>query len=183
MGVEQHTLTHNGTPDTNAVVKTVLFSDVVASTRMASSHGDAAWLQLVDRHTRAVCAIVGTHGGELAGFLGDGFMVLFDDPAEAVVCALKIGEAARVQDLFGIRIGLDHGPVIPYRRHWYVGMTIHVAARLSDRCRSGEVLLSDRCYAAAKERTAVPAVVSTTTSIRGLDRPITVHAIRRDRRR
>lgn len=170
-------------PPTEPVVKTVLFSDVVASTQLACTHGDAAWLRLVDRHTRAVCAIVRAHGGELAGFLGDGFMVLFDDPGEAVVCALKIAEAAEVQDLFGIRVGLDHGPVIPYREHWFVGVTIHVAARLSDRCRSGEVLLSHRCWKAATERTAVPAAVSTSTEIRGVDEPITVHAIRVGERR
>lgn len=169
-------------PPTETVVKTVLFSDVVESTRLASTAGDAGWLQLVDRHARAVRAIVAAHQGQLAGFLGDGFMVLFDDPAEAVVSALKIAEAADVQDLFGIRIGLDHGPVIPYQDDWYVGMTIHVASRLSDRCRSGEVLLTDRCLAAATERVAVPVGFSTSADLRGIPEPVKVHAIERGRR-
>ncbi len=160
-----------------AITRTVLFSDVVASTEILHAHGDAAWLRLVDRHTQAVQSIVAGERGQLGGFLGDGFMVLFDDPGAAVRCALRLRETAARQDPFGIRIGLDHGSVLPYRDDWYVGLTIHIAARLTDRCRAGEVLLSDRCYHAARTHATLPPVVSASTTIKGVDGQLRVHAI------
>ena len=157
--------------------QTVMFIDVVSSTEILNQCGDAAWLQRLDRHTRAMDTIVQRHGGELSSFLGDGFMILFSDPAEAVMCALKMQTAAVVQDLFMIRIGIDHGPVLAYGDSWHVGLTIHIASRLTDRCQPGEVVLSDRCYHLARAAAAVPPVRTTDVRIRGLEGLMTVHAV------
>ena len=160
-----------------AVEQTVMFIDVVSSTEILEQCGDAAWLRRLDRHTRAMHSIVQRHGGELCSFLGDGFMILFDDPGDAVVCSLKMQTAAAVQDLFMIRIGIDHGPVLAYGDSWHVGLTIHIASRLTDQCRPGEVVLSDRCYRLARDNAAVPPVRTTDVQIRGLQGLMTVHAV------
>lgn len=163
-----------------AVTKAVLFVDVVASTEFVRSHGDHEWRTAVHHHTRAVRAISTRRGGMVASFTGDGFLVLFDHPAGAVESALCIQRANAVQGLFDVRIGIDHGDILPFDDGWYVGMTLHVASRLTDLCGPGEVVMSDRCHRTARERVAIPAVERSERSIRGLDRPLTVCVVRRD---
>jgi hypothetical protein len=121
-------------PQAEELERSVLFSDVVASTEFIDRRDEIAWLTLVDRHARAVCAVARHHGGEVVSFLGDGFMLMFAEASDALQCALRLQTASRTQDLVHIRIGLAHGLVFRYRDDWYVGRTIQVASRLADLC-------------------------------------------------
>lgn len=167
--------------DRTPMIRTVLFIDIVASTTYASVHGDADLLRVVDRHVRAVRSISEHHGGELGAFVGDGVMVLFDDAGSAVECALRLLAASAIQDLVHVRIGLDHGEVLPYRSEWYVGLTLHVASRLTHLSEPDEITMTDRCHRAARRSVAVPPTVPREVGVRGLDEPLTVHAVRVDR--
>lgn len=168
-----------GTVATTALTKAVLFVDVVASTEFVRSHGDHAWRTAVHRHTRAVRAISAHRGGHVASFTGDGFLVLFDHPGVAVESALCIQRANAVQGFFDVRIGIEYGEILPFDDDWYVGMTLHVASRLTDLCGPGEVVMSDRCHRVALEQIAVPAVERSERTLRGLDQPLTVCVVRR----
>ena len=165
-------------PIEQPLVRSVLFSDVVSSTELIDRQGEDVWLNLVDRHARAVCALAQSHGGDVVSFLGDGFMLMFDDAAAALTCAVRLQTASQVQGLMRIRVGLDHGDVFRYRKDWYVGKTIHVAARLADLCDDSEIIVSERCMHLARNDMAPPASEPRTLTIRGLSDPCDVHVIR-----
>lgn len=169
---------HHATDPVSPILRTVLFVDVVASTHIVSSCGDEAWVRLLERHTKAMLAVSRRHGGHLAAFLGDGFLFQFDDPGEAVLAATRMHLAADVQGLFELRMGLDHGPLLPFGETWAVGLTLHVASRLTDWCRPSEIAMSGRCYEAARASAAIPPSVETIVHVRGVDEPISVHVIR-----
>jgi class 3 adenylate cyclase len=87
---------------------TVLFTDVVDSTRRAAELGDAAWRELIDRHHGIVRDRLSRFGGREQDTAGDGFFAVFDAPADAVRCARAIAEAVRVVGL-EIRAGVHTG--------------------------------------------------------------------------
>lgn len=162
----------------DAVTRCVLFSDVVDSTHTIDERGDEVWLQLLERHARLVWAIAEHHGGQVVNFLGDGFMVMFEDAGEAVACALRMQYASDVQGLVGTRIGLDHGTVHPYREGWWVGRAIHVASRLTEIGGHGEVVLSHCCFEAASDRVALLDREQRVVQLRGLCEPSVIHVLR-----
>lgn len=72
------------------VLTTMLFTDIVESTRRAAELGDRRWRLLLDRHDEAVRRQLGRFRGKEIKTLGDGFLATFDGPARAVQCALAI---------------------------------------------------------------------------------------------
>jgi len=164
--------------DAAASTCSVLFSDVVASTSMIDSEGELVWLATLERHARLMSTLAEHHRGRVSNFLGDGFMVLFGEAADAVACAFRVQEASRVQGLLGIRIGVDHGDIYPYHDDWWVGRTIHIAARLTELCQPGDVVLSGRCFESARERIALPAGTTRLVHLRGLSAPRVIHVVR-----
>ena len=164
---------HDDAPGT---LRTVLFSDVVRSTEIIDEIGDAAWLDVVDLHTRTVVAAAREHRGTIASFQGDGFMIMFDRPDDALACARRLQRDAASNQSLGLRIGIDHGYVYAFRTYWWVGLTLHIAARLTDLCEHGGIALSDRSARALS--TPLPTDVETQLmAIRGLCDPCIVHMI------
>jgi len=100
-GVERH-------PAVSTVLATVLFTDIVASTRKQAELGDRRWRELVLAHHSAVRAALSHWGGTEHDTAGDGFFASFVGPARAIHCAHEIAE--RVADLgietrAGVHIG------------------------------------------------------------------------------
>lgn len=161
--------------DTTPIVRTVLFSDVVRSTELIDQHGDVAWFDIVERHTRSVDAAARAHNGMVASFMGDGFMVLFERPADAFECAVRLQGEAGTHGLPGLRIGIDHGDVYRFRSDWWVGLTIHVASRLTDLSQDGGIAISDRSARATDAAIPEGSVDTRLVAIRGLAEPCLVH--------
>lgn len=156
---------------------TVMFSDLVASTAQLEALGAGAWVVLLDTHTSVVGSAARQHGGQVATFLGDGFMVLFECPDRAIEAARRIQQRSIELGQAGVRIALDHGTMMRYRYDWWVGRPAHVAARLVEHCRSGEVLVSDDCCRAAGRSPRSTTDASHLYRLRGLCEPTTAHAI------
>ena len=68
------------------VLATVLFTDIVDSTRRAAALGDRAWRAMLDAHDAIVRAELGRYGGREVNTTGDGFFGAFDGPTQAVRC-------------------------------------------------------------------------------------------------
>ena len=165
------------TGDASPVTRTVLFSDVVSSTELIDRHGDLAWFDMVARHTQVVSTAASAHGGTITNFMGDGFMLLFDRPDDAIACAIRLQHEAAAHELLGLRIGIDHGDIFPFHEHWWVGRTIHVASRLTDLSQHGGIAISDRCIEASHRALACRAVEIRLVAIRGLTEPCVVHLV------
>lgn len=122
------------------VLATVLFTDLVDSTALASRLGDRAWKERLDRHDEMVRAHLARFRGREVKTLGDGFLAVFDGPARAVRCAMAIVEDGERLDL-AVRAGLHTGE-IELRRDDVVGVAVNVGARVAACASGGEVLVS-----------------------------------------
>jgi class 3 adenylate cyclase/pimeloyl-ACP methyl ester carboxylesterase len=87
---------------------TVLFTDIVDSTRRAAQLGDAAWRDLLDAHHSIVRDRLSRFGGREVDTAGDGFFAAFDAPADAIRCGQAILGAVPALGI-EVRIGVHTG--------------------------------------------------------------------------
>jgi pimeloyl-ACP methyl ester carboxylesterase/class 3 adenylate cyclase len=126
--------------ETDRVLATVMFTDIIDSTRRAVELGDRRWRALLDRHDEAVQQQLARFRGREAKNLGDGFMATFDGPARGVRCAAAISDA--VQPLgIAVRSGLHIGE-IELTRDDIAGIAVHIAARVAAEAEAGETIVS-----------------------------------------
>jgi pimeloyl-ACP methyl ester carboxylesterase len=124
-------------PEPERVLATVLFTDIVDSTRTAAELGDARWRSLLERHQRVVRdSLARFHGREVKA-TGDGFLATFDGPARGVRCAREILAESEVP----VRAGLHTGEC-EVMGDDIGGIAVHIAARVSALAGASEVLVS-----------------------------------------
>ncbi len=127
-------------PETERVLATVLFTDIVASTERAAELGDRRWRELLERHNAVVRRELDLFRGREVETAGDGFLATFDGPARAIRCARAI--AAEMQDLgLELRAGLHTGEC-ELMGDKVAGVAVHTGARVAAQARPGEVLVS-----------------------------------------
>jgi pimeloyl-ACP methyl ester carboxylesterase len=127
-------------PSPISFLATVLFTDIVDSSAKLASMGDLRWRELLDAHDQRANTIIEKWGGNFIKSTGDGLLATFDGPGRAVRCALEL--QATVTDLgIDIRSGLHIGEVQP-RGNDIAGLAVHVAARVVDKAKSREVMIS-----------------------------------------
>ena len=126
---------------------TILFSDIEDSTQLNHELGDRAWVQLLAKHARIVTKAVERHGGHVVTTQGDGFMVAFGSPAEAVRAAVEVQEqvagvrpGSRLSDV-RVRIGAHRGSTV-HRDNDLFGRNVAMAARVAAQADGGEILVS-----------------------------------------
>jgi pimeloyl-ACP methyl ester carboxylesterase len=122
------------------ILATVLFTDIVDSTRNAAAMGDHAWRRSLDSHDQLAKQMIDKHRGILVKNTGDGILATFDGPGRAVRCALALSTAA-LQIGLPLRAGLHTGE-IELRGRDIGGIAVHAAARVMAQSQSNEVLVS-----------------------------------------
>ena len=122
------------------MLATILFTDVVDSTRKAAEIGDDRWRALLDRHDQVVRAELGPFRGRQIRSTGDGMLAIFDGAARAVRCAAAIRDALRPLGI-EIRAGVHTGEV-ELRGDGVDGLAVHIAARVAALAAANEVLVS-----------------------------------------
>jgi class 3 adenylate cyclase len=123
------------------VLATLLFTDLVGSTKKAESLGDAAWASLLGSHNDVVRRHLARFSGEEVDTAGDGFLAVFDGPARAIRCAVEIREALRALGL-DVRAGVHTGEVERPAGDKPRGIAVHVGARVMSAAAAGDVLVS-----------------------------------------
>jgi class 3 adenylate cyclase len=122
------------------ILATVLFTDVVGSTKKAAGLGDRPWTRLLERHNATVRAIIARYRGTEVNTTGDGFLATFDGPARAVKCAQSICEAVRP---FGLEVRAGcHTGEIELLGSDVGGIAVHIGARVAALAGPSEVLVS-----------------------------------------
>jgi class 3 adenylate cyclase len=122
------------------VLVTVLFTDIVESTRRAAEMGDRQWCALLDRHDGISRQQIRRFRGREIRNQGDGFLATFDSPARAVCCAAAIAEALAPLGI-AVRCGL-HAGEIEQQCSGINGIAVHIAARIAALALPGEALVS-----------------------------------------
>lgn len=122
------------------VLATLLFTDIVDSTRLASEIGDRRFRETLEAHNMAVRRQLSRFRGIEVDTAGDGFFATFDGPARAIRCAGAIVEAVRQIGL-EIRAGVHTGEVerLPGK---VGGLAVHVAARVAGQAGAGQIVTS-----------------------------------------
>jgi class 3 adenylate cyclase len=130
---------HEHPPD--RVLATVLFTDIVDSTRRAAEVGDQRWRDLLERHDDIARAEIDSYRGKFVKHTGDGLLATFDGPTRAVLCATALAERMPQIGL-DIRSGLHTGECIR-RGEDIGGIAVHIAARIAAVAGATQVLVSN----------------------------------------
>jgi class 3 adenylate cyclase len=126
--------------ESDRVLATVLFTDLVGSTALAAGMGDQQWRSLLETHHVSTRSEIARHRGIEVGSSGDGFVARFDGPARAIRCAQAIIAAARGHGL-EVRAGVHTGE-IELVGDDIAGIAVHIGARIGAMAGAGEVLVS-----------------------------------------
>jgi len=133
---------------------TILFGDVEDSTQRNVEMGDERWAEVLQTLHAVTKEVVGAHRGRVVKTQGDGFMVLLPRPTHGVRAAIDLREALasnpRIGAVLPLRLGLHCGEVVRGKGDVF-GTEVVKAARIADRAKGGEVLLSHELAARLDE--------------------------------
>lgn len=141
------------TPNGHVVV---LFTDIEGSTALNERIGDRAWVKLIARHDEMVQRLVAQHSGHVVKSQGDGFMIAFAQPDQAVRCAIDVQHALasrrgrKPQHPIRVRIGVHMGRSVR-RGDDLFGRNVAMAARVAAAAEGGQILISGPVRDAVKE--------------------------------
>jgi len=148
-GLERISRIFDGTIDhaAHVSVSTMMFTDIVDSTKLVGLIGDGPWADLIAWHDRTIRALLAKHDGTEIDHAGDGFFVSFETPQKALACAADIQVVLRrhrKESGFSprVRIGVHAGEVLQLNEG-LVGHEVHTAARVSSAARGDEILVSN----------------------------------------
>lgn len=102
--------------------------------------GMIGWVSHLESHRGEVRRLLGRHGGTEVDTAGDGFLIIFDSPTQAIRCALAISAASRNAGLH-IRVGIHSGEVVR-QGNQVTGMAVNIGARVGAVASADEVLVS-----------------------------------------
>ena len=122
----------------------VMFTDIVNSSRLAEVMGDRLWSAEVARHFAALREIIEGAGGQFVKSLGDGTMSSFADPARALSAARDILRAGESTDgpAIALRVGIHSGDVVQTDADFF-GSVVNKAARIAALAAPAEIRLSE----------------------------------------
>ncbi|HSF61650.1 MAG TPA: adenylate/guanylate cyclase domain-containing protein [Gaiellaceae bacterium] len=126
--------------DSDRVLATVMFADIVGSTDFAAELGDRTWGFALERFDQIVHTTLAAFEGVLESTAGDGILATFDGPARAIRCAWRLREELRHSGL-EVRCGIHTGEVTR-RSDGVAGIAVHIGARVAALSDPGEVLVT-----------------------------------------
>ncbi len=122
------------------VLATLLFTDIVESTKHAERLGDARWRSLLEEHRLSVRREISRHNGTEVDTAGDGFFIRFDSPAQAIGTARAVQRATASLGI-QLRAGIHTGEC-ELEGNKPAGMAVHIAARIESLAQADEILVS-----------------------------------------
>ena len=138
--IEEFLTGTRGTPRSDRVLATVMFTDVCGSTERAAELGDRRWRDLLAAHDATIRRVLARHAGREVKTVGDGVLATFDGPARGIRAGREIAEAVHALGL-EVRVGLHTGETEMIGAD-VGGLAVHIAARVMALAAPGEVLVS-----------------------------------------
>jgi pimeloyl-ACP methyl ester carboxylesterase len=131
---------HAAPPQTHRALRTVLFTDIVASTEHAAATGDERWRAVLQRFGETTADLTQRFGGTVLKSTGDGHLATFDGPTQAIRCAEALHADAETLGI-EIRAGIHTGEC-ELMDNDIGGLAVHIAARIMGHAGAGEILVS-----------------------------------------
>jgi class 3 adenylate cyclase len=135
-------LAARGPSESERVLATVMFTDIVGSTELAGRLGDARWRELLLSHDAIVREEVARARGRVVKSLGDGALAVFDGPSRAIGASLALTGRLSRQLGLTVRSGLHTGECELLPGEDVGGFAVHIGARIASLAAPGEVLVS-----------------------------------------
>jgi adenylate cyclase len=155
----------------------ILFSDIEESTALNERIGDRAWVRLIGRHDKMVRRHVKNHSGHVVKSQGDGFMVAFAHPEEAVRCSLDVQRSlSRRPNGIRVRIGIHMGKSVR-RGDDLFGRNVAMAARVASEADGGEILVSEVVRDALRDLDDVTFDDGRNAELKGFSGPHRLYAV------
>ncbi|MHC9296365.1 adenylate/guanylate cyclase domain-containing protein [Mycobacterium sp. LTG2003] len=131
---------HSAPSQAHRALRTVLFTDIVASTQQAAAVGDERWRAVLHRFGEITAERTERFGGTIVKSTGDGHLLTFDGPTQAIRCAEELrAEAEKVG--IEIRVGIHTGECELLGSD-IGGIAVHIAARILGQAGAGDILVS-----------------------------------------
>jgi class 3 adenylate cyclase len=137
-------------PGGRGVEFTIMFTDIVDSTRQLANAGDEAWRSLIEAHDRIAAELLEQFGGRFVQGTGDGVLASLPTPDLAIQCAKSLIHRLRTVGM-EIRVGIHTGTCQIYGDN-IVGLAVNVAARILALAGAGEVLISQTVHDRVSDR-------------------------------
>ena len=153
----------------------ICFLDITGYTRLTEERGDQAAADLAARLTPPVQRAAERHGGKVVKWLGDGVMLYFRNPSDAVIAALEMRAAVSSAELPRAHIGLHTGPVV-FQGGDYFGRTVNIAARIAARAEPGQVLVTQDVVDRVGPRDVSFEPIGP-VALKGVSRPVFLHSV------
>ena len=139
-GIEDFlTGSHAAPSQSHRALRTVLFTDMVASTQYAAATGDERWRAVLHRLGEITAELTERFGGTVIKSTGDGHLITFDGPTQAIRCAEALRDHAETLGI-EIRAGIHTGECELLDAD-IGGIAVHIAARILGRAGVGEILV------------------------------------------
>lgn len=140
IGEIEEFLTGSRTPAPGNELRAIMFTDIVGSTELAARLRHRQWQRLLSEHYDFVRREIELNGGSAVKAMGDGFLAVFTEPEPAVRAAGQVVQASRAMGL-EVRAGIHVGAVEVLEDD-VRGIAVHLAARICERARRGQILVS-----------------------------------------
>ena len=131
---------HAAPSQSHRALRTVLFTDMVASTEHAAATGDERWRAVLQRFGEITADVTDRFGGTVVKSTGDGHLITFDGPTQAIRCAEALRADAETLGI-EIRAGIHTGECELLDTD-IAGLAVHIAARILGQAGAGEILVS-----------------------------------------
>ena len=131
---------HANPAQLNRALRTVLFTDIVASTERAAATGDERWRAILQRFGEITADDAQRCGGTVVKSTGDGHLMTFEGPTQAIRCAEILRDDAEGLGI-EVRIGIHTGECELMDAD-IGGIAVHIAARILGQAGAGEILVS-----------------------------------------
>jgi class 3 adenylate cyclase len=155
----------------------IMFSDIEESTALNERIGDRAWVRLLGRHDKMVRRHVKNNSGHVVKSQGDGFMVAFAQPGQAVRCAQAVQRSLRKQpNKIRVRIGIHMGKSVR-RGDDLFGRNVAMAARVAGAADGGEILVSEVVRDALRDDTDIGFDDGRDAQLKGFSGPQRLYAV------
>lgn len=139
-----------------------VFADLTGYTELAEASGDEVAADVALAFAQLVTEVAARHRGSIVKLLGDGVLLHFPDPGDAVRASLDVVRQAPSQGLPAAHIGVNAGPML-YDQGDYFGRTINLASRIASAAGAGQVYVGESVVG------AVPQEGFTLSSLGGFD--------------
>jgi len=166
----------------SAGVVTLLFTDLVASTKLLARLGDDAAEDLRRVHFELLRTAISTGGGQEVKTLGDGLMVVFTSSLQAIRSAVAIQQATEAHNgrhsdrPLRVRIGLHAGEPVQADDDFH-GTAVVIAKRLCDAAEGGQILASELVRELVGSRGGFSFRSAGRLRLKGLPDPVTASTV------